>query len=403
MEPTPIADPDFGSIPYLKEQLKLYRECSADNEFLKANQHLLQKVLLRGLNTDATFHEAVETLLAVTSFIHKQDDQTQWQRITWDALVGALNLRDSGLQAQILPTFSRFHLLEGKHQLARKTIENARDRALEMNNDAALLEAYIRLFELLFFQPTEISRHEVVEQVLQLAKKVNQIHLTIQLHYALAHFNNRWGDWERALGHGQFAYALARHNGDREYLARTAYLLVSICWLSSCPAAKHFLRVALTIDTSPLPIHDQVTALMHTGGLYYEMGNVAEAASGFAAAIKLLEPLNRPNYLAAAYQGLALAQIRLKQFDEAESNLLHAQKIWKKHGSALDIANLRFTQGFLEAWRGKQAFALEYLDEALALCSDIPDMASRDALRKLILETQQQIVDGTLGDSYRLA
>jgi tetratricopeptide (TPR) repeat protein len=146
-----------------------------------------------------------------------------------------------------------------------------------------------------------------------------------------------------------------------------------------------------------------MTALMHKSGLAYEMGKVAEAADGYSAAVKLLENLKRPNYLAAGYQGLALAQIRLKQFDEAESNLRRAQKILKKHGSPSDTANLRFTQGFLEAWRGNYTFAHEYLDEALLLCNDIPSMASRDVLRARILEIQQQITDGTLQDVYRLA
>ena len=403
MEQVPSGNHEFGSIEYLKEQLKLFRECSTDEEFLKVNQNELEKLLFHTLNTDATFHEAVDTLFAVAPFVHKQDDQTQWHRIAWDALIGALNLKDGGLQAQILTIFSRFHMLEGKHQLALQSIENARDRAREQHNDVALLLAYIRFFELLFFQPTEISSLEVIQLVLKLADRVNQPHLNIQLHYALSHFNSRWSDWERALGHGQIAYALARQYDDQYNLARAAYLLVSICRLSSCPAAKHFLRVALALDISMLPAHDQMTALMHKSGLYYEMGSVAEAAAGYNDAIKLLENLKRPNYLAACYQGLALAQIRLKQFDEAESNLWRAQKIWKKHGSASDTANLRFTQGFLEAWRGNNTFALEYLDEALLLCNDIPSMASRDALRKLILETQQQIVGGTLEDVFRLA
>lgn len=403
MEQFPGELHEFGSIEYLKEQLKLYQECSADDEFLRANQHDLEKLLFHTLNTDATFHDAVDTLLSVAPFAHKQDDQTQWQRIAWDALVGALNLKDGGLQAQILTIFSRFHMLEGKHQLARQTIENARDRAREQKNDVALLLAYIRFFELLVFQPADFSRLEVIQQVLTLAEKVNQPHITIQLHYALAHFHCRWGDWQRGLGHGQVAYALASQCGDHHNLARAAYVLVTICRLSSCPAAKHFLRVAEFIDTSDLPLHDQMTMLMHKSGLYYEMGKVADAAAGYSQAIKLLENLKRPYYLASCLQGLALAQIRLKQFDDAQANLERAEEIWKQHGNASDHANLRFTQGFLEAWRGNKRFALALLDDAFTMSNDMPDMASRDSLRELILETKQQIADGTLEDVYRLS
>jgi tetratricopeptide (TPR) repeat protein len=403
MEHFPDGHHEFGSIEDLKELLKLFRECSGDNEFLEANQKQLEKLLSHTLNTDATFHEAVATLFAVAPFVHKQDDQSQWQRITWDALVGALNLKDGGLQAQILTIFSRFHMLEGNHNLARQSIVNARDRALEQNNEVALLLAYIRFFELFVFQPVDISRAEVVQPVLELASRVNQPHLSTQLHYALAHFNNHWGDRERALGHGQYAYVLARYHGDHDYLARTAYLLVTICRLSYCRAAKHFLQVALDTDFSSLPAHDQMTSLMHQSALYYEMGKLAEAADGYRAALKLTERLKRPYYRASCLQGLALAQIRLKQFADARTNLRRAGKIWKKHGNIMDSVNHRFTEGFLEAWQSNAPIALELLDDALEMCDEIPPMASRDALRKQILETRQHVLDGTLKDIFRLA
>ena len=403
MEQFPSGHHEFGSIDDLKEQLKLFRECSSDNEFLKANQKQLEKLLFHTLNTDATFHEAVDTLLAVAPFMHKQDDQTPWQRISWDALVGALNLKDGGLQAQILTIFSRFHMLEGNHNLARQSIEKARDRAIEQNNDVALLLAYIRFFELFVFQPVDISPSDVIQPVLELAARVNQPPLSTQLHYALAHFNNHWGDWERALGHGQCAYALARYYGDNDNLARAAYLLVTICRSSYCRAAKHFLQVALATDFSSLPAHDKMTSLMHKSALHYEMGKVAEAAEGYSAALKLTEMLKRPYYRASCLQGLALAQIRLRQFDDAGANLRRAGKLWKRHGSTLDRASHRFTEGFLEAWQGNDLIALELFDDALVMCDDIPAMASRDALRKLILETRQHIVDGVVEDVYRLA
>jgi tetratricopeptide (TPR) repeat protein len=145
-----------------------------------------------------------------------------------------------------------------------------------------------------------------------------------------------------------------------------------------------------------------MTTLMHKSAFYYEMGSVAEAAAGYSAALKLAENLKRPNHLASCLQGLALAQIRLQQFDDARANLRRAEKIWKKHGSPSDIANLRFTQGFLEAWYGNNPVALEILDEALVMCDNSPTMASRDTLRQLILETRQHIVDGSLEDVYRL-
>lgn len=402
MEQFPVGHHELGSIEDLKEQLRLFRECSTDNEFLKANQQHLETLLSHTLNTDATFHEAVETLLAVAPFVHKQDDQSPWQRLTWDALVGALNLKDGGLQAQVLTVFSHFQMVEGNHRAARQSIENARERALEQNNEVALLLAYIRFFEFFVFEPRDITPADVVQPVLELAARVNEPHLSTQLHYALAHFYNQWGDAERALGHGEVAYALARYHGDKDNLARAAYLMVTICRLRYLRVAKHFLQVALTTDFSSLPAHDKMTSLMHTSAMYYEMGKFEEAAAGYSAALKLTERLKRPYYRASCFQGLALAQIRLKRFDDARVNLYRAGKIWAKRGNPYDLANHRFTQGYLEGWAGNRDIALELLDEAVMLCDDIPSMASRDALRKQILDTRQQIVDGTLEDFYRI-
>src|SRR5690606_41993835 len=120
------------------------------------------------------------------------------------------------------------------------------------------------------------------------------------------------------------------------------------------------------------------------------------------AALKLAARRERPCTRGPGLQGLALAQIRLGRWDDAGVHLYSAANIWTKRRHPYDVANHRFTQGYLEGWAGNRDIALELLDESVMLCDDIPSMASRDALRKQILDTRQQIVDGTLEDFYRI-
>jgi tetratricopeptide (TPR) repeat protein len=394
---------EFGSIEYLKGQLTLFQECSADDSFLSDNQNRLAKVLFHSLNRDATFHDAVKTVFAIASFIYKQDDQSIWQRIAWDALVGALNLGDGILQAQIMTMLSRYHMLEGKHQLAKKTVEQALLRAQEENNDIALLWAYIRFFELFVYQPADFSRPLLIQQVLTLAEKVNQPSITVVLHHVLAHLYNRWGDWERAFGHGQMAYVIARQRHDDYEIARAAYVLVSICRQSVCRAFKHFFQVALTTDISKLHRHDYAWIIFQKSALDYEMGNLIPAIEGYQDALQIYEMLNRPRHIASCRYGLALAQIRLGEFREAQTNLELAEEIWLKSGSIYELAGLRFAQGYLEAWRGNRKLALTLLEAALLLTERIADMPVSNTLRKRILEVIEEAHAGKMKDTYRLA
>lgn len=394
--------PDLGSLVELREQLTLFRECSYDHSFLAANVELLQKVLLRGINTEAVFHEGVETLFAVTPFIYRLADQSAWQNITWDALIGALNLKDGTMQTKLLNVLSRFHMLEGKHELARQNVERALARAQEAQDDMALLWAYIRFFELLVYQPADFSRHEVIEQVLALAEKVNQPRSNVSLHYALAHFYNRWEDYERALGHGEMAYTYSRLYRDNQAMTRAAFLLVGICRANASLATRHFVKVAEALDETKLSVFDQVTILVQQSALYYEMGKPRAAADGYQDAIDLLKHIDRPVHLAACLQGQALAQIRLREFDKAQQNLEYAGEIWQKHGSAHEHANYRFTQGYLEAWRGNRKFALRLLHDALKLADEIVQPAARSNMQTAIREFIEQVEAGNLDDSHRL-
>jgi hypothetical protein len=403
MDSLPVESSEFGSIANLKEQLTLFRECSSDHRFLLENQLVLQKLLSHTLNRDALFHDAVETLLAVAPFVHDQVDQSGWQRITWDALIGALNLRNGVLQAQIMNMLSRFHMLEGKHQLARENVNNALRRAQEENNEIALLWAYIRFFELLVYQPEDFSRTEVIKQVLALAYKIDQPHISIALHYALAHFYHRWGNYPQALGHGQMTYILARKWNDSQHLARAAYMLVTVCRVSLSKSAIHFLQVARTTDITQLPRHDYAAIKMHESALNLETGNLTAAAEGYSEAIKLFTELERPFHLASCFQSLALTQIRLAQFAEAQANLERAEELWQKCGSAYEFANFRFTQGYLEAWRGNKSFALVLLRDARQMTNAIPDMESRTQLRTCIEGFMGEVNQDRLNSSYRLA
>jgi tetratricopeptide (TPR) repeat protein len=395
---------DLGSLAYLREQLILFRACGDDHRSLAKSQDLLQKVISRSLNTDAAFHEGVATLLAVAPFIYRHDNQAVWQRLTWDALIGALNLKDGALQAQIMNVMSRFHMLEGKHQLARKNIETALARAREENNELALLWAYIRFFELLVYQPADFSRQEVVKKVLALAEKVHHPRTSTALHSALAHFYNRWGDYERALGHGQMAYALARQQRSNQEMIKAAYLLVGICRMSACPAAQHFLKVADAIDETRLSLIDQINVIAQHSALHYEMGLFQAAADGYQDAINLLEHLNRPMHLAASLQGLALAQIRLLRFEQAQNHLEQAEELWNQCGSAYEHAHLRFTQSLMEALRGNKRLALSLIDDALRYTDDMPDMASREQIRASIRIFKRRVETGQrLEDDLHLA
>jgi tetratricopeptide (TPR) repeat protein len=156
------------------------------------------------------------------------------------------------------------------------------------------------------------------------------------------------------------------------------------------------------VDTTRVPLFDKITAIAEESALYYEMGQMEAAAEGYKDAIRLLGKLPRPVHLAEYLQGLALAQIRLRQFDEAEANLTPAGEIWQKHGSPYELANYWFAYGILEAWRGNSALALDFLRDALARTEQIEQAVSRDHLRRLIQEFMGQVESGDLRDEHPL-
>lgn len=398
MDQFPTGHHEFGSIADIRARLQFFRQCRSDHDYLAEHQSILHKLLFHSLNTHAVYHDAVETLVAVSPFAYRQVDQTIWQRITEDALLGALDLGDRALQAKVLNLLTHYQIQEGRRELARKNVEQALTRALEENDELVLLWAYIRFFEILVFQPRPFSRHELIGEVLTLAERVNHAFSTATLHYTLGQFYMGCEDYERALGHAQVAYAIARRLQEPGSLIRSVYALVSICRTSGCAAAVHFLKVAKSLDTARVSVFDQITAIMQESALYYEMGQLEAAAEGYRDAIRLLQGPQRPMHLAQCLNGLALAQMHLRQFDKAEASLDEAGKIWDEIGSAYEIANDRFFRGMLEAARGNHATAIRLLDDALLLTNQVEQTISRDGLRRQIVEFMQQVAAGELKD-----
>jgi tetratricopeptide (TPR) repeat protein len=369
-----------------------------DFAWLSENIEEIYEALRADIHRPPTLHRAIDTLLLIYPYLLTRNDLHRWTMLLDDALSEATDrLRDETMQMRLYQHIGQSYTRLGQPQTARVAFGAALVRAEEQKLHDSMLKAYIGLFQIQMYRQVSDFTPELIQKALALANTHSDWAVRAALYQAIAFGYNYRRETMMTLGYGQTAYAYYNALGNKAEMARTAYELASACRQAKrFDQAQRFLEQAKTLYAQT---HEKLQYTLTTyeqGAVYVEQGLYEEAEQWMTTALDELVRLEPPHYkvhsVAVCYQGLALAQIGLKKYDEARSNLEIALGMWQRLDNKYELASTLNALGYITGRQGQKEAALEDFRKALRLCDELPDSASKhyliDNLRASIRELE---------------
>jgi tetratricopeptide (TPR) repeat protein len=284
------------------------------------------------------------------------------------------------------------YIKSSQHREAREAYETTLERARNDHSPETVLSAYIGMIKLQQLRLDATFDDHFVHAVMALAQHVPGLALHAQLHQALGAAYVHFGETHKALGHGQTAYGLWHRLANNVEMARTSIVLADACRIAQRPnQAERFLRLASSLFARTDYAPSYCLTAYEEGILYLQSGDHEAARQWLTIALEEARVLDRPHYVAMSQHSLAIAQIELHMFLEAETNLHDALAMWERLENWFNQANIYQALGYLEGQRGNTLQAHRWLQQALELCPRIPETPFRDMIETLIQETIDEI------------
>lgn len=332
--------------------------------------------------------DVVEALNLIFPYVTTRDDYQRWEPLLFDALFESQTLKDDRFQMQVWLDLGRNYLLCAKHQKAIGAFENALGRGSTVESPELKLLVQINLFM------TNALNHrgqydQHAREILTLGKIVNDSALLAMMYYALAFGYMLHHEIEKALGHGQTAYAIWHMAGSSVYRFKAAMLLADVCRTGSYfEQARRFLDAAGVEALGQEHSHERALYAYHQGSVHLECQKPREAERWYETALARLLDLDYPYLTSVTHQALAIAQIKLARYDEAVANLRAALGAWRRMDNFFEAVRIYQSLGFGAESRGQMRRALYWYLIALERGRAFPDSP---AVVELRTDVQQAI------------
>lgn len=356
----------------------------------------LVSTLNKGLNNPQEFHDSLQLLMRVLPyFMMNLGHVEKWSPLLMEALLPAMDLRAPELQTQVFRWLGETSLKKSKHKSARESFTTALERANDGRRDDMMLAAYIGLIKLQWFDIKNSVATDAVKEILAIAQRVEDKPLRANLHYALAHAYLRIGETQVALGHAQMNYLYWIQLEDETEVGAAALTLATVyrnvTLYHDAPVglvhAKYFLNLAWTKMSSSDYVWRNPLLSYEAGIMFMQQGDFAKAEESLSHALAKARESNTPQHIVIAHHALGLNETYLEQWEESRENLFTALRMWRSFDNHYEMANTLQGLGYLEYRSGHPEQALAYLNDALAMTSELQDVLQRDRLQNLIRQT----------------
>jgi tetratricopeptide (TPR) repeat protein len=333
----------------------------------------------RGLGMNPIYFEALSALLITSLYV--REDYAKWSELIIVALMQSEHLKHHDSIKRLTAILARFYSIIG-HSAAEENTELSLALNHRPSNVDTELEVYLCLLEVFMHRFDQRFDARLLTRAQEIVKQIDHPQLLARAYTMLGTTHAFRGEREQAIGYAQSSLCYWWRVNSRHNIVRAALLLgktyrtgeqytLSKCFLML--AKRHCHRIATHKDY---------------GEIYYELGVIAyndglssnqqedfeNAERHYRNALKHFKQARLPYALAAAYNGLALVQIRLKKYAGAQAKLEQAEEIWKQQNHKLQLANIHYCKSFLEAYRGRPNLALQLAQESLEMLRELPTM-----------------------------
>lgn len=277
--------------------------------------------------------------------------------------------------------------------------ELALEYARQGDSASAIVSAYTGLFRLQWFSFQEEFAPKIIQDVLKIAKRVNDIRIHINLYDTLAYGYAVTGNIDLALEYAQMGLALAGVLGDDTEIGRLALTLAVVYESASAISrSDHYLERARTaleyaqrLIKSPQIRWKEFSFLFQQGVHLYHHEDHILAETVLTRALSEAYLLDRHDWIMATKHALALVLAKLGRYDEARSNLQAAIIYWQQIDNHLEAASALQELGCIENLSGNRKLALQYLLQARILCQQVTPTPRQALILRLIQETIDEV------------
>ncbi|GEM_PF-1766663 len=354
-------------------------------EWLSQNAGQIYDVIATSVNNDDTASYAFDALLLVYPHILTLGDMKRWGKLIHEVLNTALKFHAKQPYAGEWNTIEQLYLTSGQSKSPETAFNKPVRRATRRQNPRAILDSYIGLFKLQVYRQSDLSKPEIINSVLDLARQVNNPQLYTRLYQALAYAYHFWGDHDKAIDRGQLAYNYWTKNNNDTEAGLSAYIIAaSYRALEQLDQALSWMEVASGYLAKTELVQQYFIVVAETGSIYLMWEEYTVAQQWYDIAYNEALKLNDPLCIAFAQHCLGMAQTFLDQYESADDNLTKSLAFWEQTHDERQLAHIYHTIAYLEGRRGNKPKALEYLTISEKVTENLSDIPARDYHTKKI-------------------
>ncbi|MBC7871534.1 MAG: tetratricopeptide repeat protein [Chitinophagaceae bacterium] len=364
-----------SKIDWLDQMHKKYNE----TEWLSQNAGQIYDVIATSANNDDTASYAFDALLLVYPHILTLGDMKRWGKLIHEVLNSALKYHAKQPHSIEWNTIGQLYLTSGQSKSPETAFNKPVRRATRRQNPRAILDSYIGLFKLQVYRQSELSKPEIINSVLDLARQVNNPQLYTRLYQALAYAYHFWGEHDKAIDRGQLAYGYWTKNNNDTEAGLSAYIIAaSYRALEQLDQALSWLELASSHLAKTDLVQQYFIVAAETGSIYLMWEEYPVAQQWYDIAYNEAVKLNDSLSIAYAQHCLGIAQTYLNNYEAADNNLRQSLAFWEQTRDDRQLAHIYHSIAYLEGRRGNKSKALEYLKTSENIATTLTENQARD-------------------------
>jgi hypothetical protein len=368
-----------------------------DTQWIKEQEHHIRETF------SAAFHWkgkdpdldklTIEVLCQVLPILRAHPRYDNWRHILDIPYLEAIKTQDDVLSARSALHIADVYALVGYYGQAYGRVDMTLEK-VQSKNPEIELEALTMLIRVETYNRTGILYPQHIRLAHQLARKVNSLHLTAELHQALAKYFTLIGKCEYAEHYARSAYkkwdTLGNRDGKINALISLGYISR---WKRDYRNAQKYLVMAKAGISKAVDTLKYAQVVYELGAIEYEQGDCNTTKPLWYEALEAFEFCQNACGIAETSQTLALLNAYQGDFQESQANIERAKTAWSKVNSPLKLLQWELYDGFADGIAKKYASAEEKLKTLLLKLNQEKDSPIRQELKgdataclKIILE-----------------
>ncbi len=370
--------------PQKAEKLLFWLSLAQNEDFsaLDADHDELVQTLIASAHIPSLRELALEVGLTIDSIMRWRGYWNSWYAVLLNLLLAAQVLEDRPAQARLWERVGALYNLRGEQGRATSAYHTTLNIASEEQNEESRITAAWAMTGLIDDARRRDAIGEAVgyiPEAVSMARGAEDTDVLANVYLVSANIYCMVDDWACGLEYAQMAYLYWQQTANRIGTAKALHVLGIVYHAIGRPVRAMQMAQRAAAAYQALGA-DYLLGLLDVllGNLYEGRGNWPQAEQHYRQAMRHIQRYGATFDLAIAQQNLGTGFYERQMWDEAEHHLLDAVNAWRGLHANGQCVQALYVLGDMYAAQGRQADAIQRLQEALSLAEDIPPNSRLD-------------------------